>query len=1014
MEKLREFPELATVISDEYRTNFEKLSSLLRKTYIDRQANRDLQWPPCFAEKLVKLELHQELYNVYYNKQRRGERYSSSSREQVGYDEIFEDKLRGRKIKKVLVEGDAGIGKTTLCTSISVEWAQKKRLKQFEILLLLPLRDKDIISATSVVELLQKYHPHKMLCESVANGLMQGRYGEHVLIIADGWDELEQCCKNQDSFIYKLLFRNAIHSATILITSRPSASVELHKNPYIDQFIEIAGFDRKGIEQYIKSEFPMDLEKESQEGLLQQINSNPMIRSICHVPINCAILCHMWRSDNSLPVDITMTDIYTKIILHFILRAFQKTFPELGIESLNSFDAIPGYMHDLLWLLCKLAYDALLKDTFVFSYEELESIFPQSDQLSGECFTFGLMQSAQGFVGVGRGVSFHFLHRTFQEYLSALHVAAQPPSKQIELLKLHIYSSRMEIVSRFILGFGCSEPGATIVSSKLWPISGDIIHILYEVDNRVRSFCFGWTCSIVVHGIYEAKDLEVKNYLLKTVYGDHFTFAFPRNAHDCAAIVKAIDNFETGIIIAKKDDASVSFKFEHCGLDDEILENLADALHITKGRLHVKTLLIQDNKLSDGAIVILMQLAALSFQSLKRLSLAANSIRAEAVSAISEYLGKSSIESLILSYNPLDTTGTQALINVIEMNTLASLTELQLKNCLIKDAVVCASLFQILSDHCFHLKIIDISENQSTNSILVGESLGKLLQANKNLCEVYINEINLGDEGTKALTDILSTSDPAIHLSVLSMKNNGISSDGVILIAECIQALHLSISDSFLLDFNLIQLKGAVSICAVFKSKSISMCNCQLTESTQDSRKSFIEELAKIPQTEVCQELILDCNCFTGEHICFLAEIVRICPTLNSLSCAKCEINSNDIKSLFGNNNCSLTELETWSLQYNNLDNRGCSHLIANVDKYLPKVTGIFLHGNKMITNTRLLQSLEKKISKHRVSLNIKYQCMCEDYGTHFVSEFVFVSVTALAATYLIYMSKVRRYRVFL
>ena len=111
----------------------------------------------------------------------------------------------------------------------------------------------------------------------------------------------------------------------------------------------------------------------------------------------------------------------------------------------------------------------------------------------------------------------------------------------------------------------------------------------------------------------------------------------------------------------------------------------------------------------------------------------------------------------------------------------------------------------------------------------------------------------------------------------------------------------------------------------------------------------------------------MDCNCFSGENVHILVELIRICPKLSSLSCAKCELDSSDIKNLLGNT-VSLTELETWSLQSNNLSDRGCSHLVASLDKYLPKVTGIFLHDNPKITKVRLLQSLETKISKHRVS----------------------------------------------
>ena len=296
----------------------------------------------------------------------------------------------------------------------------------------------------------------------------------------------------------------------------------------------------------IESEFSMESDKASRDGLLQQMKDNPLIRSICHVPINCAIVCHMWRSDESLPSNMTLTDIYTKIILHFILRAFQKTFPEYGLESLNNFDAIPEDMQERLWLLCKFAYDALEKNTYVFSYEELKEFFPQAamKQQSGEQFTFGLMQSAQAFLGVGRGASFHFLHRTFQEYMSAMHIVKQESQTQTDLMKPHAYTSRMAMVMRFVVGLGNSDRR---ISSGICPLSRDTVCEAYEIDNRLRFYCVGWTNDLVVHGIYEIEG-DVKNYLLNLLYGDYFTFAFPRNAHNCATVVNAIDNSQKSLV----------------------------------------------------------------------------------------------------------------------------------------------------------------------------------------------------------------------------------------------------------------------------------------------------------------------------------------------------------------------------------------------------------------------------------------------------------------------------------
>ena len=965
MEKLRDFAKLATAISNDYRTNFEKFATVTKEYYRAKKVNRDLEWPPCFAEKLVKLNMRQEIYDVYYNKQQRGEHYPSSTPKQQlqEYDSVFITEEGQTQVSKILVEGDAGIGKTTLCTLISVDWAEHRKLQQYNLLLLLPLRDKRVTSVSSVIELLQLYHPNELVCKTVASGFLEGDLGKQVLIIADGWDELEES-RRKEGFICELLFKNAIHSATVLITSRPTASVALHKYPYsIDRFVEIDGFNEKGIEQYIKSAFSKDWEQKKQEGLLQQMKENPLLQSICQVPINCAIICHMWRHDETLPSSMTLTDMYTKVILHFMLRAFQKSFPLLGLKSLNSFDAIPQDMQEILWLLCKLAYDALKGDKYVFSEEDLKTIFPPAlENQQNEQFTFGLMQSTEAFHGVGMGTSFHFLHRMFQEYLSALHILKQQPEIQTELMKPYAYTSRMAIVMRFVIGLGSTSNS---VSSKMFPLLCKTVCDVFEINYRLRVSYVGWTNDLVIHGIYEASKGQVKDYLLKLVFGDNFTFAFPRNAHDCATVVNAIDHFNEAMKCTSQNTAIVSFKFDSCNLDEHLLINLAVALYKSEGNLQVKTLIIQNNKLSDEAIGMLMNLAALAFKSLKQLSLAANSLGAEAVSTISEYLQESSIEHLTLSYNPLSTSGILALQNVIKADSLANLTDLQLKNCCLISSELCASLFRVLPDHCVYLKQLDISENHLDNQVLAGKSIGTLLQKHKALSDLYANEVSLGEEGMKALTDVLLTNDCAARLNVLALRRNGIQAVGVTLLAKCIQSLHLSISDGLYLDNNSIKLDGVVSLSAVFNTKTLSLSNCQLTNAGDD-RECLMESLSKMPQTELCQELILDSNCFAGQHINVLAKFIRICPKLSSLSCAKCQIHSKDLKYLLSN--CSLSELETWWLQENRLDNPGCSYLITAVCSHLPKVTGIFVHENANITNSDLFQLLDEEVAKHRVS----------------------------------------------
>ena len=158
-----------------------------------------------------------------------------------------------RKIRKILVEGDAGIGKTTLSISISEDWANGKLFQQFQLVLLLPLRMKVVASAGSLPELLKLLHSSSRLCSSVARYLEEEE-GESVLIIADGWDELSESERQEGSFLYQLLFQ-LFPFMSVVVTSRPTASSPLHNLPDVDHLVEVRGFTKEHIVEYIVSKF---------------------------------------------------------------------------------------------------------------------------------------------------------------------------------------------------------------------------------------------------------------------------------------------------------------------------------------------------------------------------------------------------------------------------------------------------------------------------------------------------------------------------------------------------------------------------------------------------------------------------------------------------------------------------------------------------------------------------------------------------------------------------------------
>ena len=415
----------------------EKFCTSVKRKYGERLINRVEQWPPCHGEKLICLELVKRKRGESYVDEKWRGKYRSASSKQVlmkdihrkgdeeripiAYSDLFKPEVGSRKrIRRVLVEGDAGIGKTTLCTSISEDWANEKLFNEFSLLLLLPLREREVASAGSFSELLRLLHPSSSLRAAVAD-IIEEEEGENVLIVADGWDELSESEHHDQSFLYKLLFGKLFSFVSVLLTSRPSASASLHKLSNVDRFVAVCGFNKQNIKEYIQIEFA-DHQIKS-DSLLDQLESNPLIESICAIPLNCAIICHLWRTlEEALPV--TMTELYTKIILNILLRNIRKVHP--SVESFTSFDSLPGELSKSWWLLCEFAFVALTKNSIVFSQDELVHFFPRGLDLSTEILCFGLLQYSKPIIDTGYGVSFHFLHLTFQEYLAALHFVKQP------------------------------------------------------------------------------------------------------------------------------------------------------------------------------------------------------------------------------------------------------------------------------------------------------------------------------------------------------------------------------------------------------------------------------------------------------------------------------------------------------------------------------------------------------------------------------------------------------------
>ena len=932
-----------------------KFANNIKKKYQERLINRERQWPHYHGEKLISLYLTEgerdkkelesnrplQVKGHFVSKEQREQEKKRLKRTPIAYADLFKVEGKKKTLRKVLIEGDAGIGKTTLCTTISEDWANDKLFQRFRLLLLLPLREKKVAKASSLLELLKLFHSSENLCTSVAH-FIEEEDGENTLIVADGWDELGVPNRNKDTFLYKLLFGKIFPFMSVLVTSRYSASTSLHNLPHIDRFVEIRGFNKENVAAFIESEFSND--RVIGQNLLKKLENSPLIGSVCSVPLCCIIICHLWRTlQEDLPT--TMTELYTKITLNILIRNVRKSFSEDDdslTQSFFNFDSLPEDLKQSWNLLCEFAFLTITKDQIVFSRDELANFWPHNSTIVENIFRFGLLQSVQSIFDVGCGTSFHFLHLTFQEFLAALHLSKQPFETKVQVCNKYAKVNRFDMVVRFLFGITAQRPCSKEGIDKL------LTSISYS--------CTPWT---ICHSLFEADhtNLTPVESICEQILNFGYQLDYTFTSHDFSAFIHFVSQTCKCY--------SLLVNFANCGVTSNQLSAFGQALASKMGNLQVEGINLSGNMLTDDCVSILFSVeTAVAFKSLKSLTInyyevGCNGLRTIMSTVEYAQLNECILHTLNLSYNPLGISGLQVLEQAICRGTLTSLITLILRGSLTNyadtNAAVLISLSASLSAHCWIITRLDVSENNLglPGTRALGTVLSQLNQRdnNRTFC------LELADTNFRSIQNITFLSHQSQCVSI-NLSNNPIGLDGVIAIGHMISNSQIS---------------------------ALYLDRCQLTRSTislldkvQNSNNRFSQscnsvssigwQLCTIKPSSSLIILNVNGNDFSGKNIDILAGIIHLCPLLLDLSCNNCSIDSNDLINLL----ILLNEMKSlphfnllwWMLDDNDIDDKGISILIEYLPSFFPKLKGVWVKVEHNLVSRQMRQKLDDALNQ--------------------------------------------------
>ncbi|ETE62071.1 Nucleotide-binding oligomerization domain-containing protein 1, partial [Ophiophagus hannah] len=343
----------------------------------------------------------------------------------------------------IYIFGDAGIGKSMLLQKMQNLWSKSafdvgaKFFFRFRCRMFSCFKQEE---AFCLKDLLFKYNcfPDQDQ-EEVFNFIV--KFPHTVLFTFDGFDEihsdfdlssiLEICSPTESihplALLVGLLSGKLLKGSRKILTAR--TGTEIDKN-IVRKKVHLRGFSSSNLKDYTKMFFK---DERCQTLVLNQLEANPNLSSLCSVPLFCWIIfkCfehfHSAFDSHELPdFTVTLTDIFL-LMTEVHLNRIQKT--NLLKKNNRSQEETYRSNKEKLFALSKIAYMGMQKSLFVFEQEEVLSDLLKQD------LHLGFLRAVPNYEGAVDQSSYEFLHLTLQSFFTAFYLVTDEKVGARDLLQ---------------------------------------------------------------------------------------------------------------------------------------------------------------------------------------------------------------------------------------------------------------------------------------------------------------------------------------------------------------------------------------------------------------------------------------------------------------------------------------------------------------------------------------------------------------------------------------------------
>ncbi|KAL7880605.1 hypothetical protein SRHO_G00028590 [Serrasalmus rhombeus] len=406
--------------------------------------------------------------------------------------------------KKILLVGKPGIGKTTVVQEMLRMWtdgedSQVSYMFYFdEPLMKLMSKSAENESLSSFL-----FNKYLMPIESPDNVWKDVEdNSENVVIIFDGFMDIVS-----DSVIERILKKEILNDAKVLITCRPEADVAGDLSDWASFRVEVQGFSETSIREYFK--LMLGINDDTNISVLNNLE----LFSLCHVPMYAFIVtaCILFSPSEADNQPCTITEMYVRIFRYCIA---------LHHENIGNLDKYIQEKMNNIMFLASTSYQAILSKTVNLADICLKDTVQHAfltpvtfDRTSVFCQT-----------------AFVFLHNTMQEFWAALFLL-MTPDKIGHILKQSQTEEGKYL--KYVITFLCG-----LLSEKM----GNYLKCLVSHD-QVKSISAKYFKDIMNTFLYSVEEDEPEPYVEpeNVLYVCQCLYEY-QAPEACLFILKKIDN----------------------------------------------------------------------------------------------------------------------------------------------------------------------------------------------------------------------------------------------------------------------------------------------------------------------------------------------------------------------------------------------------------------------------------------------------------------------------------------